>query len=786
MKIDTSSSNDVGYKNENISLSFKEIVLKYLRYLPLFIISLFIAGLISYMYLRYTTPRYRVVGTLLIKNENSNSANEKFNELFLFKSTGKIDDQIEVLRSKTLMQRVVKKLGLENTTYAIGKIKTSNVYQGAPAKVRLLSIRDSARGLSFNIKLVDEQRFNLNGKLYSFNSKIETGDANFFIELTGIPFPKDIKEYIFNWVPANKIAESYVGGLTVKPVSYGANVLQLSYNTDNVRLGKDILNQLMEEYNQANIEDKNTIAAKTKIFIDDRLRIITEELDQVERSLQGFKEKYQVVDIAKQSEVFLDNMKDVESQFQEQSMRSGVVKIMEDYLGSSSNKYSRVSSSFGIDDPVFARLANEFNQAQLEREQQISLTTPDNPIVKQIELQIEKIRLGLLEQLGNIKKSYEITKTNIIRKNNDYQAKINSLPAKEKQLLDISRQQVIKASLYEFLLTKREETAITLASTISNSKIIDPASSSSIPTTPNSGSTYMLAIILGLLLPVVFIYIKELLNDKILTKSDIQSVTDAPILGEVGHIDVIDNFKIISNNDRSYIAEQFRAVRTNLQYFTNKNDVPVLLVTSTFSGEGKSFVTINLGAVFALAGKRTLVMEFDIRKPKIIKNLNIQNSNGITNYLVGNVNIESLVIQAKNFDNLYVLPCGPIPPNPAEILLDKKIETLFDWAKKSFDIVIIDTAPVGLVTDSIVLNKFSNASLYIVRQRYTHKRDLQFINDIYVNKKLNNISILVNDVKAEGTGYYGYGNYTYGYGYGSQHDEKSIWKRILQRLNFFN
>jgi capsular exopolysaccharide synthesis family protein len=295
----------------------------------------------------------------------------------------------------------------------------------------------------------------------------------------------------------------------------------------------------------------------------------------------------------------------------------------------------------------------------------------------------------------------------------------------------------------------------------------------------------ILAIFIGLGLPTVIIFIAEMLNDKVTTRYDIEKITDAPIMGEIGHSHA-DNVLIVNKTSRRMVAEQFRIIRTNLQYVLNNVDRPVILVTSSFSGEGKSFVSTNMGAVLALTGKKTIILEFDIRKPKILAGLGIGKHPGISNFLVGKAALKDLVVPVSSQENLFVLPCGPVPPNPAELLLDHKVTELFQWLREEFDVVIIDTAPVGMVSDAMTLGKFADCTLYLVRQGYTYKKQVGLIDDLYKSKKLPSVSIVINDVKLKaGYGYYGYGRYGYGYGYGNSgyYDEEKADKSFLEKIS---
>jgi capsular exopolysaccharide synthesis family protein len=352
------------------------------------------------------------------------------------------------------------------------------------------------------------------------------------------------------------------------------------------------------------------------------------------------------------------------------------------------------------------------------------------------------------------------------------------MPAKEKELLDITRRQKILEELYSFLLQKKLETSISSASTISNVKVIESALATNNPVRPKRSSAYIMAFFIGLAIPAVIIFLLEYLNDKIFGLQDVKKVTQAPIIGDIGHSEEKGSL-VVSKTSRKFIAEQFRIIRTNLQYFLPKQEKSVILVTSSMSGEGKSFISTNMGAVMALAGKRTVILEFDIRKPKIMSGLNLPKKTGITNYVIGSASFDELPVPVPGVDNLFVIPCGPVPPNPAELLLDIRLDELISELKRRYEIIIVDTAPVGLVSDAVVLAKYADACLYVVRHNYTFKKQLQLLDEMYTQKKLPRMSIVVNDIKAGSKygNYYGYGGNGYsgfGYGYGSEYFDESV------------
>ena len=364
--------------------------------------------------------------------------------------------------------------------------------------------------------------------------------------------------------------------------------------------------------------------------------------------------------------------------------------------------------------------------------------------------------------------------------------KQKEMPAKIQRLLEMERERDSKLALYKFLQEQREETAMQQAATVSNSKVLAVAYPTNTPIKPNKRAIQLLAIILGLGLPAMYIFFQEIINDKINTRYDIEKLTDASVLGEVGHSHSGSSM-IVSKTNRSMVSEQFRIIRSNLQYVLNKIEKPVIMITSSFSAEGKSFITTNLGGVMALAGKKTVMLEFDIRKPKLFSGMKLNSKQGITNFLVGKAQMADLPIKIPGYENLYGISCGPVPPNPSELLLDSRVEEMFEWLKENFDVILIDTAPVGMVSDAMTLGKFADTTLYIVRQGYTYKKQISLIDEFYHENRLPKISIIINDVKLKpGYGYYGYGRYGYGYGYGGGYYEAEEGQDTPKRIFSFN
>jgi tyrosine-protein kinase Etk/Wzc len=756
-------------------LSPKEMFFKYLVYLPLFIISLGVTITIAYLYIRYKVPVFNSTISILIKDGRGGSGGGGTDETLLddqllYKKKSNLANEIELLKSVTMMERVVKRLGLNVQYYSEGNVRRSEVYgNDADIKAEILSLADSAS--SFGITVIPAKN-NITATFFGKTYHVKNGDiltangCSVKLFLNPQRLNKEYK-YFINYTPVRNAASALAGGLTIRQLSREATVLVLSLNTESPEKGKDILNMLVSEYRQMNIEDKNRVVENTIQFIDERLLILARELGDVEGNLQNFQQDNEVVDIDSQSGADFSDLRDSKRKMEEQEVQLQLINLIADYVSNPAKKFEVVPSSLGVQDITLNSLINGYNQLQLTRSEQLKTIPAAHPSVKLTDDQLEKIRTSILESLRNIR----VPQQNLAAKYRDnYQialSKVRAVPQQKRQMLEITRQQGIKEKLYLYLLQKREESAITKASSTGNSAALDPAVASGAPVSPNSSNIYRVAFLLGIIIPVAVIYIKDLLNDKIVTRTDLIKATTTPLIGEVAHHISMTRKFVVGMKDRSILAEQFRILRTNLQFLLahapSKN--PVVLVTSSIAGEGKTFCSMNMAAVWAVAGKKTVILELDLRKPKISKALGLQRDIGITNYILGNAKKEDLPQLNNEVPNLYIIGAGPIPPNPSEMIMDSKMDELFTYLRANFDIIIIDSAPVGLVSDSKILSKYADATLYVVRQRYTVKKQIAFVDDLYTQQILPNMGIIVNDVKIGGAdSYYGYG-YGYGYGY---------------------
>ncbi len=775
-------------KSELFSLSLRDLFYKYVRFLPIFVLSVAAGLFCSYLYLRYATSIYRTSATLVINSDKSSGKGDKFDDIFGSGKSSSVQSEIEVLRSKDLMTRVVRSKNLQISYYAIGKFKTINIYKYGPFVLDVIQLTDSLRPFILKIKFINDLEFKVNADAAAipFGQYFKNGYGTFRLirqSQTGIG-----KEYRIEYQPTETAAAAFAGAVMVAPKSSGTGILSLSLESTNPAMGADVINQLMNEYGDFTKELKNRTADQMINFIDNRLSVIGHELDSAQEKLLRYSQENNIIDIDRQSSKYFETIGDADKSINQQRMQMDMVEMIDGYLKDSKNRNSQlvVPTSLGLDDGTLNALVGNYNQLQLARQQLMDGNVPEgNPILLENKQQIEKLRQSIIENLSNIKKSYSKAINTYQGNSSLSESQLKILPYKEKGFLEIKRQVDYKQGIYNLLVEKREETAISRASTIANTQIVEKAYVSYTPVKPNRRSIQIMAILIGLALPALIVFGSEVLNDKVSTRYDIEKITSAPILGEIGH-SYSDNVLMVNKTTRSMVAEQFRIVRSNLQYVIGKAEKFTLLVTSSFSGEGKSFLSTNVGAVLALAGKKTIILEFDIRKPKVLSGLNMLKGPGITNYLVGKIdNLQELIQPVPDTENLFVLGCGPVPPNPSELLLTAKVEDLFVWLRERFDIIIIDTAPVGMVSDAQTLSKYADATLYMVRQGHTFKKQVVLIDEFYQEKKLPKVSIILNDVKMKaGYGYYGYGRYGYGYGYGygSYYEEEHPPKNLLEKI----
>lgn len=750
--------------------SFKEVVSKFLAYYPLFIIALVICVGAGYYYLRVTPPKYKATASVLVKgntNEEMTSKDDLIETALSGKPQINLSNDILLLTADNLMQRVVAKYGFNTSYFIKGRILTRDIYNSAPFKLIVKSIKDSLTPVEITIKELGAEGGKIvygtkeNEKYFSFfwNKAFNYNSSTFIIVPQDINFSSE-GTYIVQWQPVAKAAEELSSSFSASAFDAKTNAIQLSIIVENVDRGKAVLNAICSEFNMVDIEERNKLSENTVAFIDERLSMISGELKGVEGNLENYQGSNSLIDIKSQSSLSFDNSNSLSNSIKELNIQQGIVTMIMAYFNNTANKPGKlVPSSLGLKDATLASLIAQYNELHLKKEREEAFIGPNNPTMLDMNNQLINLKNSILENLNSISRNLKLQESQLQGHNTQYQQFLASLPHKERVLQGIKRKQSITEGLYLYLLQKREEAAISSTSTsIAHYKQIDPAKGFG-PLEPNKRNIYICTVLLGMIIPVCIIYLLDRLNDKISSQDDITKRLQIPFLGDITHVSK-QKSRLASYKSRDLLGEQFRMIRTNLSFLYKQIDKKVILITSTTSNEGKSFVSINIASVLAMPGKKVALLEFDFRKPSISKNLNIDNNKGITDYLLGHIHDFSNLYQAsKEIPSLHIYPSGPVPANPGDVLLNENLNKLFAELKLNYDYVVIDSAPAGLVSDAFLLGVYCDVVLYIIRQRFTTKKQLDFINDLCKTKKLDNIGLVLNDVKVGGR--YGYNGYGY-------------------------
>ena len=769
------------------NFNFKEELVKYVSQWKWFAISFFICLSIAFAYLRYTVPTYKAVSNIMIKDERkSGIASElaAFSDISAISSAkSTVDNELYVLRSKSLVGKTILDLKLQYTYYGVGRILSGEMYGDLPFELTILNDSTQApvnQYFSFFITpnkksfaIEDE----ISGEVLSdqkYNFPFVFMGQKMIVKENQIHETELGKKVLVKVFPFDGLVESYYNRLQVTAADKYSSVLFLSF-TDAVK-GKaaDFLDKLVENYNLDGINDKKFVSENTLEFIENRLNLITQELSGVEKNLETFKKENKVTDIVSEAELYLGSASELEKAFAAKSTQVQVIATLQDYLKSTS--LNDVLPTNLISGEASDQIAS-YNALVIQKQKMATSAGPQNKTIQQLEQKIKALQVTISTSLQQMKQQLTIELNGLRRQNNTMATRISKVPTQELEFRDINRRQTIKESLYLYLLQKREETAITLAVTAPNAKIIDRALVSNAPVSPNRQIIYLGSLFLGFLLPFSVIYLRDLVDTKIKSRLDFEKITSIPVIGEVPKLD--SGNLITNDNLRSGTAEALRIIRTNLEFFfTNKPEGKgkKIFVTSTYPKEGKTFISVNLATILAQTDKKVLLMGLDIRNPKISEYITTP-TKGITNYISSK---EKVVLKdfiypsgiAANFD---VLPAGIIPPNPSELLMSNALENLLAEIEDIYDYIVVDTAPISLVTDTTLIAKYADAFLYVTRANYLDRRMIPYIEKLYSDQNLPSMSVLVNDTEVSTT--YGYG---YGYGYGTQVEKKSFLKRIFK------
>nr|WP_299172591.1 tyrosine-protein kinase [uncultured Allomuricauda sp.] len=776
--------------NTNTDLSY--LIKPYVKNWKWLVVSVVVAITFAILYVRYTVPQYAIHAKVkILEDQNSASELGAFTDLGILGGAGNnVLDEIETLNSRTNLIEVVKELGLNKRIIALGNIKNTGIYDNPPFNINFLGPDSIVQKTEyeFYIRLISNTKFqfanieNETFKEYSFGKPIPSFSGELIITPNGALDMTSYsgRDYQVKVSPLATRAEYYQKKILIKEKDEFSNIISITLNDTSKKRGKDIINALIDKYNQNAVDDKKAIADRTSNFINDRIADIYGNLSTVDQSAEDFKAGRGIADIASQTNVNLNIGAANQQELRNTSVQLDIASSMKD-LVDNQDGYELLPANVGLADETIAGTTSRYNELALERKRLLESSNEKNPIIVNLDQQLDGLKRSMKSSLNSVTNNLSLQVNSLSKQLSSINSRIYSAPKNERALRDITRQQQTTESLYLYLLQKREESQITFASASPKSKVIDRAYLlNKFPVSPKKPIVFLASFILGLLVPISVIYVKDLLDNKIHNKLDLEKIVgDAPVLAEIPKIGKKEE-KLIRNEDRSVLAESLRILRTNLDYIfrTKKKNGKgnFVFVTSSVPGEGKTLVSSNLAMIFASTGKKVLLIGADIRNPKLYtffadsKNVDTKLKpkrevrTGLTEYLSDstleiNKIINPTLVHANTIDVIY---SGRIPPNPAELLMSDRVGELFDSLSERYDYVVVDTAPLMVVTDTLLISRYANQILYVVKADETDKKVLEYPLKLIREGKLKGLSFIVNNVKSSNLGYGG----KYGYGYG--------------------
>lgn len=799
--IENNQLNNSNIEEQEESINLRTLLMKYLIYWPWFIASVIFCLGCGFIYLRFQTPIYNTTAAVLIKETDprskamtqTNGAVAALQDISGFSMTSNFDNEVEILKSRTLIKKVVSELGLyiqhsqdQSFSYDIP------LYKNTPVKVYITPEEAEKLQGGARLKMIytPEGKLNITAQ-YILKGKESETTASFDSLPAVLPTPVGVFSFTHNdsivlekpvklnarIASPTAVAQDYAANLTVSPSSKTTTIAKINIKNTHKQRATDFINRLVTIYNQDANDEKNEVAEKTAQFIEERIGIINAELGAAENQLATFKQQAGLTDLSSDAQLALQESSKYEQLRVENATQIQLVEFLKTYINQEENTNEVLPANVGLKDQNLSTVIEQYNTMIIERKRLLRTSSENNPAIINMNTGIEAMRRSVQTTVESVLKGLYIAKADIDKQTIKFEARINKAPQQEKEFLTIARQQEIKAALYTMLLQKREENAITLASTATNGRIIEEALADTAPIAPKKMMIVLTALIIGLGFPVGLIFLRDLLKYKIESREDVQKITHAPIIGELPRCDVKTNGSIVIQENKNNLMEEcFRGLRTNL-LFMLENGQQVILFSSTQSGEGKSFVAGNTAASLAFLGKKVLIIGMDIRKPGLNKVFRLENrAVGITNYLSDpeHTNLLDTIQHSDISPNLDILPGGPVPPNPTELVAREHLDHAIKELKKHYDYIILDTAPIAMIADTAIIGRIADMCVYVCRADVTPKEGFEYINVLQKEKKFKKIATVINDIDMNKRKHsYGYGRkYGYGYGYGYGYESK--------------
>lgn len=784
-----SQLNNIENSEEEINL--REIIFKYLHHWKWFVISVIIfLSLGILVYLRMDRE-YGISTSVLLKENKGTGAQKNsplgsLEELGLLSTTNNVDNEIAVFSSPNLMKQIVLGLELQVSYFEKGLLRNTEVYKECPYYTRLEDIKpDDLQGyidiniekVSGNAGIIIEGKYLLKkdetlieGRLDKLPGFINLPAGLGKLYITQRPDITDQekldKGYRIIIRNAQRAAYDLAKEIRVNSTTKTSSVLNIGLNVLNVSKGIDILNEVVKIYNANNVQENNEMAINTSNFINERLEDISKELSAVETDVVNYKKEQGITDLSTEAKILVEQTSLVEQKRIDIETQLKTIELVENFVSKGENDYKMIPN-LGITDPGLAEIITSYNASLLAYQRLERSSSETNPARERALSELINTRQSIHAAISNVKRALNITKQETERQTSQISSRIRSVPTQEKGLLEVTRQQQIKQALFLYLMQVREETSITMASTADKAKVITDPIIPDNPVSPKRNIILLAALLIGLVVPIAIIYIRDLLQLNITSREELEKLSNVTVIGEIMKKEE-DDIIVVKKNKTTPIVELFRTLRNNIQFVLDEPDKKIILVTSTVPGEGKTFVSINLAASFALSDKKVLLIGMDIRNPKLAADMGFAKGAGLTSYLSGNErDWTSLLSNTKDFPNMDILQAGAIPPNPNELLMKSSLKQLINEARSLYDIIIIDSAPIGVVSDTFLISSNANTTVYVTRENVTPKNAVTFVNEVHNDNKLPNMYLVINGVEVSKNkgrhGRYGYG-YTYGYG----------------------
>lgn len=751
-------------------IDFRQFFFKIIKNWFLFTMFLLLSFLIAVAYIRYTPELFRVETSILIKDGDSMPTASDLLYEKVSSNKKSLENKELLIKSFPIVNKTLKDLRFDIAYFIEGNIKVTETFY-APIIVNCANT-SAAKGKEFKIQVIDASSFNLidvstlDDRVLKFNEDFIFNDVAMSVSYnTNFAFNKNMElpVTVVKFHDFNSLTQSYQKKITVSQKERESTVINISILTQDQNKGIAFLNKLSENFIENDVNEKNIASQSTVKFINDQLIEMSDSLSLIEQQIQEYKNNNQITDLSLKAQSIYTNIVGLETELAKCKTIENYYNYLASYLDNG-DKLEGISvpTSFGINEASLNSLINQLVEIQIKKNILIDGGQINNPAIPQYNRQTKQLVLNLKEAIRTSKSANKLMLDDYKSRISKMEQSLGDIPEVERKLLSIERLQSISENIYIFLLKKRAEAKITSSSNVSDSKVLEPAIFlNEKPVRPDKDKSYLIALLMGLLLPISFLLISELVNDTIITRSDLERLTKISVLGMIGRNYSGHNL-LSSQSPKSSVYEGFRTLRSNLNFFNAAKDKKVYLVTSSVSGEGKTYIAENLAIVFAKSGKKTLVIGADLRRPKIYADFGMENTVGISNHILSDKSLSDVII-STNVENLDILVSGPLPQNPSDALHTEKFVKMMEELKKQYDIIILDTPPLGLVADSLTLMKYTDINLYVVRQSYTKKGLLNYVNEMYKKERLGDLHLVFNDVK-EGSGAYGYG---YGYGYGS-------------------